>query len=144
MGAGMTRHEKDWGQKPEPHNNRAEVCVLGAILADNAVFDRVAGSLKAADFHVPVHAETFAAITDLRERGRRADVVTLAPALQGKESLGGIDLYEYIRSLREDAPKTADELFEYVREVRYYAGQRGLQHVGRELVAKLEQRQQAG
>ena len=44
---------------PVPHNVEAEQQLLGAILTNNDVFDRIAALVSATDFHDPVHGRIF-------------------------------------------------------------------------------------
>ena len=46
-------------QESVPHNVEAEQQLLGAILTNNDVFDRIAALVSATDFYDPVHARIF-------------------------------------------------------------------------------------
>jgi replicative DNA helicase len=52
--------EKDVGEtETSPHNIEAEQQLLGAILTNNDVFDRVAGVINETHFYDPVHARIY-------------------------------------------------------------------------------------
>jgi replicative DNA helicase len=123
----------------EPHNEFAEKCVLGAVLADNAVFRRLDGTLHATDFYVGLHGEVFGAVADLVRADRRADLITLAPVLHGK-TVFEVDAEDYVRGLVEQAPETTEQLVDYVREVLQYSAQRGVIATARTLGAEAARR----
>lgn len=60
-----------------PANMRAEQGLLGALMANNKVLDRVAEYLRPDHFVDPIHGEIYARICDMVSRGRPADAVTL-------------------------------------------------------------------
>lgn len=73
------------------HNIEAEQALLGAVLVNNAVFDRV--STQADDFYDPLHAQIWAEITRRIIDGGTAAPTLLAPAFEGHEGmkeLGGV------------------------------------------------------
>lgn len=59
-----------------PHNVGAEQAVLGALLLNNLVAERI-GFLKPGDFFDPLHGQLFEAIITAIDRGEGADPVTL-------------------------------------------------------------------
>ena len=46
-------------QETTPHNIEAEQQLLGAILTNNDIYDRVAGVINEAHFYDPVHARIY-------------------------------------------------------------------------------------
>ena len=60
-----------------PHNLQAEQNLLGAILLDNSVFERIDDQLLANHFYDPLHGQIFSTIQRLIERGQLANPVTL-------------------------------------------------------------------
>src|SRR5262245_40948781 len=56
-----------------PHNYEAEQALLGAILANNRVFDRVNEFLRADHFADPVHGRIYEAAGQLIQRGQIAN-----------------------------------------------------------------------
>ena len=118
----------------DPANDEAEMAVLGAILADNGVFERLRGTVQAEDFYDPLHVEVYAAAEKLIAQGRRADFVTLAPVLKGKK-IGPIDAYDYVLGYVEQAPTDPEKLWSYVQEVLHYSARRGVIAAARKLGA---------
>ena len=75
-----------------PHSIEAEQNVLGALLCDNALLDRIVGVLEVEHFFEPVHARIFQTISACIARFRLASPVTLKAiftADQGLKDLGG-------------------------------------------------------
>src|SRR5215831_4514345 len=60
-----------------PHNYEAEMALLGAILANNLVFDRVNEFLRPDHFADALHGRIYEAAGKLIERGQIANVLTL-------------------------------------------------------------------
>src|SRR5579885_3022144 len=64
-------------QRLPPANLEAEQALLGALLANNKAYDRVAEFLLPEHFADPVHGRIFQAIARRIESGQLADLVTL-------------------------------------------------------------------
>lgn len=69
-------------QRLPPQSQDAERALLGALLANNAAFDRVSDHLQAEHFVDPLHGAVFAAIRRRVEAGQVADVVSLRPEFE--------------------------------------------------------------
>jgi replicative DNA helicase len=75
-----------------PHNIEAEQALLGALLVNNDVYDRVASLVQAAHFFDPVHARIFETAAERIRRNALATPVTLKPFFEddaGLRELGG-------------------------------------------------------
>ena len=75
-----------------PHNIEAEQQLLGAILTNNDVFDRVSNVISEAHFYDPVHARIFETAKGLIHKNALASPVTLKAFLgddEGLKELGG-------------------------------------------------------
>ena len=70
-----------------PQNAEAEQGLLGALLIDNRLVEKVSEFLKAEHFYLPAHARLYAAITKLVERGQLATPVTLKAAFEDDPDL---------------------------------------------------------
>jgi len=60
-----------------PHNYEAEMALIGAILANNLVFDKVNEFLRPEHFADALHGRIYEAVGKLIERGQIANVLTL-------------------------------------------------------------------
>lgn len=82
---------------PVLHNEEVEQALLGALLANNGQYDKVAGVLKAEHFFDPAHGRIYSAIGKLVERGQQANPVTLRPYFERDQDLsrdaGGAGAY---------------------------------------------------
>jgi replicative DNA helicase len=101
-----------------PHSLEAESSVLGGLLLDNTAWDRVADLVKEGDFYRHEHALVYAAIAQLINASKPADVITVFEHLrdQGKaEEVGGL---VYLNSLAQYVPSAANirRYAEIVRE----------------------------
>ncbi len=100
-----------------PHSIEAEQSVLGGLLLDNGAWDRAADILREADFYRFEHRVIFAAVYQLIEATKPADVITVYEQLQslGKaDACGGI---AYLNALAQSVPSAAN-LRRYAEIVR--------------------------
>ncbi len=75
-----------------PHNIEAEQQLLGAILTNNDIYDRIAARVRAEHFHDPVHRRIFEVAAARIQKNALASPVTLKPFLEedpGLKELGG-------------------------------------------------------
>lgn len=75
-----------------PHNIEAEQALLGALLVNNDVFDRIASILKERHFFDPVHGRIFETISIRIQKNALASPVTIKAFMEddpGLEELGG-------------------------------------------------------
>lgn len=101
-----------------PHSIESETAVLGALLINNAAWDRVGDLLTEADFYRDEHRLLFGAIAALINGSKPADVVTVFERLRDQglaEKAGGLG---YINGLAQYLPSAANvrRYAEIVRE----------------------------
>jgi len=80
-------------QRLPPSNRQAEQALLGALLANNKAYDRVAEFLLPEHFADPIHGKIFEAIARRCQEGRIADPITLRGEFERTsvlEEVGGI------------------------------------------------------
>src|SRR6476646_11689481 len=70
-----------------PHNFEAEQALLGAILVNNAAYQRVAEFLRPEHFADPLHGKLFDALSKLIERGQVVSPVSLKAYADGDADL---------------------------------------------------------
>lgn len=75
----------DWRQMP--HNIQAEQGLLGAVLVNNAVLDRIADIVVPADFYDPLHAEIFSVCSALIQNGKLVTPITLRTFFENAEPI---------------------------------------------------------
>ena len=91
-----------------PHSIEAESSVLGGLLLDNGAWDRVGDLLADGDFYRHEHKLIYAAIGQLINANKPADVITVHEQLQnlGKaEEVGGL---HYLNSLAQYVPSAGN------------------------------------
>jgi replicative DNA helicase len=110
-----------------PHSDELEQSMLGALLLDNRVWDRVAASVAEADFYVSRHRSIFAEITALLAAGRAADVITVYERLKTTGSADAPSDLAYLNALAQSVPSAAN--------ARHYAGRLRELRSQRELIA---------
>lgn len=105
-----------------PSNIEAEQALLGAILIDNSVLERVAAIVKPEHFFEALHARIFEVTLEMFESGRPANPVTVRSYLD-EIDLGSISTAQYIARLAGQAATTSNAP-EYARAVRDMAVRR--------------------
>ncbi|MGC3985286.1 MAG: replicative DNA helicase [Pseudorhodoferax sp.] len=91
-----------------PHSIEAESSVLGGLLLDNAAWDRVGDVLKDGDFYRYEHRLIFAAIRDLVNANKPADVITVYEALQSVGKADDVGGLSYLNSLAQFVPSASN------------------------------------
>ena len=86
-------------QRMPPANLEAEQALLGALLANNAAFDRVSDFLRAEHFADAMHGRVFAAIAARVGRGQIADAVTLKAEFEHSGVLDEVGGTAYLAQL---------------------------------------------
>lgn len=118
-----------------PHSIEAESSVLGGLLLDNQVWDRVADLLAESDFYRFEHKLIFGVIQQLINGSKPADVITVYEQLQqqGKaEEVGGVS---YLNALAQYVP-SAGNIRRYAEIVRERAVLRKLIAASDEISSK--------
>src|SRR6266540_1561080 len=91
-----------------PANVEAEQALLGALLYDNAAFERIGDFLNEQHFYEPFHQRLFTAIETNIRKGQLAEPILFAEQFArdpGFEELGGV---RYLADLVDRAPPAAN------------------------------------
>lgn len=88
-----------FGERLPPHNDEAEMALLGAILHNNRAFERVSDFLKPEHFASRVHGRIFGAVARLIDRGSIADPITLKGLFEQDGDLTAVGGYTYLMRL---------------------------------------------
>ncbi|WP_374471460.1 replicative DNA helicase [Phenylobacterium sp.] len=121
-----------------PANVEAEQALLGALLYDNAAFERLGDHLQARHFYEPFHQRLFQAIETNIRKGQLAEPILLAEQFSRDpafEELGGV---RYLADLVDRAPPAANAP-DYARAVYDLALRRDLIRIGGEIAATAAQ-----
>lgn len=103
----------------------SEQSVLGGLLLDHRAYDRIYDIVSERDFYRADHREIWRAISDLIERNKVADVITVSEALGGEYATYLIELQQGIAS--------AANIAAYAKIVRDKAILRALTAAGSEI-----------
>jgi replicative DNA helicase len=117
-----------------PANLEAEQALLGVLLYDNGVLERISDTLTAAHFYEPFHGRLFAAIQNHVRRGHLAEPILMAEQFHRDpafEDLGGV---RYLADLVDHAPQAANAA-DYARVILDLALRRDLIRIGGDIAA---------
>ncbi len=125
------------GAEPEilPHNIEAEQQLLGAILTNNDVYDRISSLVKAEHFFDPLHARIFERTAARIQKNALASPVTLKPFFEddpGLKELGGPSYLVRLAGAAISAYAARD----YAQMIYDLAVRRELIGLGRDIVAR--------
>jgi replicative DNA helicase len=117
-----------------PCNIEAEQALLGAVLYDNAAYERLSDKLQARHFYEPFHARLFSAMEEHIKKGQLAEPIVLMERFRRDpafEELGGL---RYLADLVDRAPPAANAP-DYARVIYDLALRRDLIRIGGEISA---------
>ncbi len=121
-----------------PANVEAEQALLGALLYDNAAFERIGDYLQARHFFEPFHQRLFAVIEGNIRKGQLAEPILIAEQFArdtGFEELGGV---RYLADLVDRAPPAANAP-DYSRAIYDLSLRRDLIRIGGEIASSAAQ-----
>ena len=95
-----------------PKNIEAEQALIGALLANNKAFEKVADFLEPKHFADPVHAKIYEVISSIIMHDRSADVITLKNYFEQQGTLNDVGGINYLIKLADSAsPMTNVEYY---------------------------------
>ncbi len=115
-----------------PHNIEAEQQLLGAILTNNDIYDRIANMVKAEHFFEPVHTRIFEVSVARIQKNALASPVTLKAYLEEDEGLKELGGPGYLARLAGSAI-SAFAARDYAQMIYELAVRRELMQLGREI-----------
>ncbi|MEO0939688.1 MAG: replicative DNA helicase [Pseudomonadota bacterium] len=118
-----------------PHSIEAEQQLLGAILTNNDVYDRVAAIIGAPHFYDPVHARIFDIASARIGKNQLASPVTLKAFMEDDEGLKELGGAAYLARLA-GAAISAFAVRDYAQMIYDLAVRRDLIGLGRDISAK--------
>ncbi|MDA8996070.1 replicative DNA helicase [Planktomarina temperata] len=118
-----------------PHSIEAEQQLLGAILTNNGLFDRVAQILRAEHFYDPVHARIFETAAARIAKNNLATPVTLKAFLEDDAGLAELGGPAYLMRLA-GAAISSFAVRDYAEMIYDLAIRRELIEVGNDIAAK--------
>jgi replicative DNA helicase len=124
-----------------PANIEAEQALLGALLYDNAAFERLGDNLQPRHFFEPFHQRLFEAIETYIRKGQLAEPILIAQQFASDPAFVELGGMRYLADLVDRAPPAANAP-DYAQAVYDLALRRDLIRIGGE-VAALAQRSDA-
>jgi replicative DNA helicase len=120
---------------PLPHNIEAEQQLLGAILTNNDVYDRVSAIVRAEHFFEPVHRRIYEVAAARILRNTLASPVTLKPYLEDDSALRDLGGAAYLVRLTA-AAVSSYAARDYAQIIHDLALRRALIDLGRDIAAR--------
>ena len=118
-----------------PHNVEAEQGVLGALLFENRLLDRIDDRLKPEYFYVPAHGRIFEAIQRLIQNGQVADPRTLRLFFDEDEDLSDAGGGQYLADIAAHGI-TGGAIVDYANAIADLYLRRRLIELGHDMAAK--------
>lgn len=118
--------------KRPPHSAEAEQAIIGGLMLDNQVWDKVSSKLCDTDFYRTEHRILFRAIASLSKKDQPFDVVTLLNVLTSHNELDDAGGEVYLFELANNTPSVAN-INAYADIVREKSVQRQLITVATEI-----------
>lgn len=116
----------------QPHNIEAEQALLGALLLNNEIFDRIAAIIETHHFYDPVHGRIWDAAARRIQKNALASPVTLKPFLADDEGLAELGGTDYLARLA-GAAISIIAARDYAQNIRDLAMRRDLIRIGDEI-----------
>ena len=116
-----------------PHNLEAEQALLGSLMFDNAVFERLSDRLRGSHFYEPFHQRLFDAVEDHIRPGLLAEPTILMERFKQDPAFQEFGGLRYLADLVDRAPPAANAP-DYARVVYDLALRRDLIRIGGEII----------
>lgn len=121
--------------KIPPHNNEAELSIIGGIMVEPDAYDVVSDIISAEDFYKSAHQKIYAAITELNAKSQPADIITISNHLSHKKELDGIGGPSTLAEILNQVP-AAINLRGYAEIVKEKSLLRKLIHANSEIMTE--------
>lgn len=118
--------------KRPPHSAEAEQSIIGGLMLDNQVWDKISSKLCDTDFYRTEHRILFRAVQELAKKEQPFDVVTLLDTLKSNNELDDAGGETYLFELANNTPSVAN-VNAYADIVREKSVQRQLIGVATEI-----------
>jgi replicative DNA helicase len=104
----LARKKKVDPLKRPPHSTEAEQSIIGGLLLDNQVWDKISIKLCETDFYRTEHRVLYRAIIELARKNQPFDVVTLLDTLKSTNELDEAGGETYLFELANNTPSVAN------------------------------------
>jgi replicative DNA helicase len=121
--------------RPQPHNIEAEQALLGALLVNNDVYDRIAALVEPRHFFDPLHARIFEIASRRIQQNALATPVTLKPFVENLTGIEAVGGPAYLARLA-GAAISVFSARDYAQTIHDLALRRDLMLIGEEISTK--------
>jgi replicative DNA helicase len=121
-----------------PHNLEAEQALLGSLMFDNAVFERLSDRLRGSHFYEPFHQRLYEAVEDHIRQGMLAEPTILMERFKQDPAFQEFGGLRYLADLVDRAPPAANAP-DYARVVYDLALRRDLIRIGGQIIKEAPQ-----
>ena len=118
-----------------PHDEFSERALIGAMLIDNRYVNEVFSEITSEDFYREGHKIIAAAIDNLVNLGKTADIVTVPGLLKRRKQLKIAGGHEYVSALVDGIPEKI-QITEYVQTVKERSALREIMRAAIDVVQK--------
>ncbi|MGY8996014.1 MAG: DnaB-like helicase N-terminal domain-containing protein, partial [Alphaproteobacteria bacterium] len=129
----FTTEEETPAYRVMPHNEEAEQALLGAMLVNNDVLNRVEDFLEGEHFYIPVHGRIYEAVQRIVEKAQIANPITLKAFFDNDEALAEVGGAGYLAKLAASAA-TIINASEYGKRIHEHFIRRELIAIGEDMV----------
>lgn len=116
-----------------PQAPDAELSLLGALLIDSDVLNKILEILQPGDFYKPAHQKIYGAVLTLFQKGEPFDVISLSNQLQTRGELEDIGGTPYLAKLAASVASSANVLH-YAKIIREKSMLRHTIHVATDII----------
>ena len=116
-----------------PYDIDVEQALLGSILVDNNVLERVIALLKSEEFYDPMHQRVYQSMVTTWERGMVITPLTLHAVMKADPGLIEVGGLSYFSGMAEAAPAVPN-VRDLARILHDLATRRALIHIGEDMV----------
>ena len=118
-----------------PHSVDVEQQLLGALLTNNGLYDRVMNIIKPAHFYDPVHRDIYECIIERLDKNALANPITLKPFFEEHEGLKELGGAKYLVELAGNSVSSYAAR-DYAEMIYNFAIRRSLADLGRNMTDK--------
>ncbi len=104
----MTKLTQAPQAKIPPYSVEAEQCIIGGLMLDNSMWDKVADCVVSSEFYRKDHQMLFNAIAELAKKSKPFDVLTIAEHLKQSLQLEACGGEVYLYELAQNTPSAAN------------------------------------
>ena len=91
-----------------PHNDEAEIYVLGSVIIDNRIMGLLDGKIRPNDFFVELNQQIYEAMISLHKRRQKIEIITIREEFTRLELPSTPELQDYLLEIVDAVPATSN------------------------------------